>query len=766
MRSLRWLILLAIGLLAGFVGYTYHLRTNDQAHAKVAPAAVVPDNVNIQSEEWAFTQTQDGVEKARIRAKHMRQLKDQSKVELQGVTLEIPQKGSTNKKYDRIKTERAEFDQKNETLYADGEVEIFMDVPEGEEPSGRLLRILTSGLTFEKAGKAFTNREVSFEFDRGRGKSVGALYDTSLRELHLNQNVELIWTGTSPKTIPMKIQCGNAVYKEAESIVYLLPWAKFDRGPLHMEAGGSVVKLVKGRIDIVETQKATGVREANGRKIEYGAEAMVMFFAETGQVSKITGDTNARLTSTTGTSRTDVNADKLVMEFEAGEEESALSKAYAGGKAVLVSKPVAPAATDTRIVKSDTVELFMRPGGEEIERAETAAPSTLELIPNRPRQTHRWLNGERFFVAYGKDNQIEKFTTTGATTRSEPPPRADRKPNPPQLTWSKELEAHFDGKTGQMSRMMQKTDFRYEAGDRHAKANQADLDQTSEVILLAGAARVWDSTGSTSGDTIHINQKNNDFIAEGNVTSTRLPEKKPVAATASKNAPSSPMMNREETTQALARKMTARNGNRYILYEGNAVAWQGSNRIAADRIEIDRDNEMLKATGNVVSQFADRPQDNKNAAKQQQPVKNAAPTFTVVKAPEMIYTESDRVALYRGGIANLTRTGLVVKGKQIRAYLNESSEESTLSRAVVDGDVEIVQTGTGANAKRTRTGTAEHADYYPAEEKTILSGGRPRMVDSMKGTTEGRELTYFANSEKLIVDGAEQKRTESVIKRR
>ena len=762
MRSLRWLILLAIGLLAGFVGYTYHLRTNDQAHAKVAPAVVVPDNVNIQSEEWAFTQTQDGVEKARIRAKHMRQLKDASKVELQGVTLEIPQKGGV-KKYDRVKTERAEFDQKNETLYADGEVEIFMDVPEGEEPSGRLLRILTSGLTFEKSGKAFTQREVSFEFDRGRGKSVGALYDTSLRELHLNQNVELIWTGTSAKTIPMKIQCGNAVYKEAESMVYLLPWAKFDRGPLHMDAGGSVVKLVKGRIDIVETQKATGFREAKGRRIEYGADAMVMFFAETGQVSKITGDTNARLTSTTALAQTDVNADKLVLDFDAGEEESSLSKAHASGKAVLVSKPARTAVADTRIVKSETVELYMRPGGEEIERAETAAPSTLELIPNRPKQNHRWLNGDRFFVTYGKDNQIDRFTTTGASTRSEPPPRADRKPNPPVLTWSEELEANFDAKTGQLARMSQKTDFRYEAGERHAKSNQADLDQTTEVIVLSGAARVWDPTGSTSGDTIHINQKNNDFMAEGNVTSTRLPDKKPASGATTAAAKSTPMMNREETTQALARKMTARNGNRWILYEGNAVAWQGSNRIAADRIEIDRDNEMLKAVGNVVSQFADRPQDSKN--KQKKPV-SSAPTFTVVKAPEMIYTEVDRVALYRGGTSYLTRTGLAVKGKQIRAYLNESSEESTLSRAIVDGEAEIVQVGMGANAKRTRTGTAEHADYYPAEEKTILSGGHPRMVDSVKGTTEGRELIYFANTEKLIVDGTEQQRTESVIKRK
>lgn len=764
MRSLRWLILLAIGLLAGYVGYIYHSRTSGPGE-KTVPATPIADNVNVQSEEWTFTQTENGREKARMRARNFKQLKDESKVELEGVTLEIPHKD--DKQYDRIKTQRAEFDQKAEILYANGEVEIFMDVPEGEEPSGRLVKIITSGLYFEKAGKAHTERAVSFEFDRGSGRSVGALYDTSLRELHLIKNVQLTWKGAHKDALPMHIESGNAIYKEAESMVYLMPYAKFDRGALHMEAGGSVVKLKKGQIDIIETQKAKGVQEQPGRKIEYAADSLVMNFASGGQIAKITGDSNAQLHSTAKTSRTDVTCDKLILDFEPGQKESALTKAYAGGNSVLISTPVNNAnAGDTRVVKSDVVDLFMREGGEEIDRAETSAPSTFELIPNRPAQPHRWLAGERFFIKYGKENQIERFNTTSAATKTQPAVKPGaKKPEPMIFTWSRELEALFDPKTAQLSKLNQTTDFRYEAGDRKAKASRADLDQTNETILMTGAARVWDPTGSTNGDTIQLNQKNGDFVAEGNVTSTRLPEKKAKTTTA--------MMNREEATQATARKMTSANGNRLIRYEGNAVAWQGSNRITAQRIEIDRENEVLKAFGEVVSQFADRPEDQqkkkpKPGATAQAAAKKpgaagpgAAPTFTVVKAAELIYTETDRVALFKDN-AHLTRPGLSVKGKQIRAYLNESSEESTLSRAVVDGTAEIIQT----TPQRVRTGLSEHADYYPDEEKTILLGGKPRLLDSVKGKTEGRELVYFANNEKLIVDGVEQKQTESVIKRK
>ena len=760
MRGLRWLILLAIVALAGYVARTYRTRTEDQTQAAPKPATVLPEGVNIQSEEWTFTQSEKGREKARMRAKNFRQMKDSSKVELEGVTLEIPHKDG--KQYDRIKTAKAEFDQKAETLYADGAVEIFMDVPEGAEPTGRLIKIVTSGVWFERTGKAHTQRDVTFEFDRGSGKSTGALYDTSLRELHLNKNVELTWKGASKDAIPMRIESDNAVYRELESMVYLLPWAKLHRGGLDMDAGATVVKLKEGRIDIVETQMAKGVQEDPGkRRLEFGADFLVMTMTPEGQVTKITGDTKARLDSVTKTSRTAVTCDKVVMDFEPGKKESTLTKAYAGGKAVLVSTPLVNAG-ETRVIKSEVVELFMRAGGEEIDRAETAAPSSLELIPNRATQPHRWLNGERFLVRYGKENQIDHFETTAATTRTKPAPKPGaKKPEPLILTSSRKLDADFDPKSGQLAKLHQNEDFQYEAGDRKARSAKADMDQATEMILLSGAARVWDPTGSTTGDTVRLNQKTGEFIAEGNVTSTRLPDKKPGKATTA-------MMSHEDPTQATARKMTSLNNNRMIRYEGNAVTWQGSNRVTADRIEIDRENEVLRANGNVVSQFADRAEDKKKKpaapnAKAKAPVQTA-PVFTIVKAPELIYTEADRVAHYREG-AVLTRPGLNVKGQQIRAYLNDSSEESSLNRVVVDSSVEIVQS-TVTPQKRTRTGTSEHADYYPDEDKIVLLGGTPLLIDSIKGRTTGRELIYFSANEKLIVDGVEQKPTESVIKRK
>jgi lipopolysaccharide transport protein LptA len=139
----------------------------------------------------------------------------------------------------------------------------------------------------------------------------------------------------------------------------------------------------------------------------------------------------------------------------------------------------------------------------------------------------------------------------------------------------------------------------------------------------------------------------------------------------------------------------------------------------------------------------------------------AAPVFTVVHAPELRYSEKERLAYYHGG-AEMKRGPLVVTGKEIRAYLSPSDKDSSLEKAIADGDVKIVQKA----PDRTRVGVSEHAEYHAAEGKTVLEGGRPQFSDSTGRSTRGRRLTYFANNDKLLVEGEEGKPVESRILRR
>ena len=67
--------------------------------------------------------------------------------------------------------------------------------------------------------------------------------------------------------------------------------------------------------------------------------------------------------------------------------------------------------------------------------------------------------------------------------------------------------------------------------------------------------------------------------------------------------------------------------------------------------------------------------------------------------------------------------------------------------------------------KRTRTGTGEHGEYYADEQKVILNGGDPLLVDSVKGQTRGKQLTWWANNDRLLVNGVENRPADTLSAR-
>src|SRR5262249_43487403 len=156
------------------------------------------------------------------------------------------------------------------------------------------------------------------------------------------------------------------------------------------------------------------------------------------------------------------------------------------GHATAESKPVSKPGADTpetRILRSEVIKTTMRPGGQEIESVETDAPGALEFLPVRPDQPHRFMNGERIWIAYGPKNQIQTFRSINAFTETlNPKAKSVKQDPPPARTWSKELLATFQPNSSQLSKLEQSIDFRYEQGDRKAKAERALLDQPNNII--------------------------------------------------------------------------------------------------------------------------------------------------------------------------------------------------------------------------------------------------------------------------------------------
>jgi len=762
MRRTRWLLLLVILSIVAGIGITY--RSQRQALQKQAPAkpAMLPTEVSGVRDEFQHEHTEAGQRKWNIAARTVRQEKDSSQVQLEQVRLKIYNK--TGDEYDLVTSAKAAFDQNASRMYSEGDVEITLRVPVEGQPDRPLVNIKSSGVTFDvKASKASTDRATSFTFENGTGHSLGAFYDSTSRELHLRRDAEIDTKPPGPHAKPMKIQAGEVTYKEAESRIWLNEWARLARDNTLVNAASAIVQLRDDVLQQIDAFKAQGTDEYPKRKLEYAADELRVTYNDQGEVDHISGKTNARLVSTSEGSQTTMTSDFVDLALETVNNESVLKKAVGVGNATIESKPVAAPdgkLSETRVVRSESIEVRMRPGGREIDTVATLAPGRLDFIPNQPVQKPRHLSAQSMIMTYGPANQIQSFRATAVETETEPSAEERAKKQAVSKTRSKEMSAEFDAK-GQMKHMEQWGDFTYQEGDRRAQANKATMDADSNVMTLDTAARMWDATGATAADRIRIDQKSGDFSAAGHVSSSRQPDKK--------NSPSG-MLSGDEPVEALAGNMTSANHNRLLEYKEHVVMWQGADRVMADHVQIDREKKMFRADGSVVTQFLEKKSESgardretsADAAKATTSAQPAAPVFVVVKAANLVYTDQDRLAHYIGGVA-LNRPGLQVKADELRAVLSESKsddkknsdedDQSRLEKAFADGQVEIVQTA----PDRTRTGTGDHAEYYTDDERIILRGGQPQMLDSKKGYARGEELTYFVNDDRLLVSGGGSK---------
>lgn len=785
MRRFSVLIACAALVLAVLVAYTYARRAEkERGHEAKAPKRIDDRyDATATSWHWGKDDPRTNCPIVKAEASSFVALHDPSVFQLENMKLRLFNNGCSS--YTYVESAKAEFDTASGLMTSDGDVSIIMKIPSDRSPDAKensdLVHVRSSGVKYEtKTGKVDTDQPAAFQFAHGNGTSVGVDYDPTTHLLHMKSQVALNWFGKGPPENAMHISAGDVVYDEINGKVYLTPWSKLQRGPMTIAGGKSEVTLVDGLLHEVDSVNAAGTDEEENRHVTFGADKLIALFNDDGDMTQMKGESNARLSSTSQASKTVVTSQQAELHFDISTEtvngqerhDSILHEAFAKGNAVVESVPLPQPGVqlaETRILRSQAIELMMRPGGKNIESMRTDAAGQLEFKPNRPGGVHRTLDADDIRIAYGGANSIESFRGTHARTRTDKPATGEKKNGkpvpapPPSFTWSDELLAKFTPNSNQMATLEQKGHFRYEAGLRHATAAKAFLEQTINKITLTSDAKVWDNTGSTSGDVIILNQQNGDMDASGHVASTREPDQQ-------EDAQSSSMLDNQKPLQARADKMQTRDDNLKIRYEGHAILWQGANRLQADVVDIDRDAETLHASGNVVSELVDK-QDDRGA--DNQPVlKRVADTsdtkskkkkgpaiFTIVHAPELLYTDEDRLAHYTGGV-KLVRDNITMTSNELQAYLapDDSNKDkankkddsgSSLDHAVADGDVVLVEAANG----RTKTGTAQHCEYYPNQDKAVLTGGQPKVVDSRKGVTVGTKLTYYSKGDRLLVEG-------------
>jgi lipopolysaccharide export system protein LptA len=792
MRGTRWLILLAIAAILGGSAYFYQLDTRLARERTPKQPPMLPSDTNQTAVDYEYGQSTSGKTNYSVKAKKYRQIRDTPNYELEGLELHLAEKDQQH--YDLIKSAKAEFNQAEGRMFSDGEVEITLDVPLEGKPPHQLTTIKSSGVTFDsKTGKASTSRPAEFTFENGDGKSTGAAYDPQTHELHLTGGAAMNMRGQGKHSQVMHVEAGEIIYREAGSQVTLTPWSRMTRAETTIDAGLSIVVLKDKLVDAIDSQNVHGVDKYPDRELHYSADNVHVAYDDDGNVKTITGMGHAHVHQEGAGGMTDTTSEWANLEFVPGDTQSTLDHVVATKGVVIRSRPAPDKAgkrAEDRVLKSENVEIKMRGGGKEIASMRAHGPGTVEFFPNAPDQHHRLMSGEEMTINYGAKNVVKDFSATNASTLTyaaatkAKTPAANAKPEAPGKTSSRTLAATFDAR-GQIATMKQAGNFVYEDGDRHAKAASAFLDQQANTMDLETEARIWDTNGATDADKIHLIQKTGDYVADGHVMTSHVPDQ----STTDKKKPTGEMLDGDENIQGAAPHMSSANHNKLVHYEGGSVLWQGGDRIEAREIDIDREKHILSATGKVTTQFQDEDKkgnakdnakDDKTesggggaaivkvsvpvAVKPAAPAAPLPPVYTVVTSEKLIYTDTDRMAHYTGNVV-LNRPGLNVKSVDLRAYLNpkDSGEDSRLNHAIGDGKVEIVE----SRPDRQRIGRGEHGEYITKEDKVILRGNLADLYDSIKkDDSHGTELTYYTSDDRLLIAGAPTKLVTSHLQRK
>ena len=190
----------------------------------------------------------------------------------------------------------------------------------------------------------------------------------------------------------------DLVYNEAEQKIYLSPWSKLQRQTMNIQAQKSIVTLSddkrhQGKVRQIDAEQPKGTDDRKGRQVQYSADRMTAYFDDEGNMTEVVGNQHARVVSVQERAQTVITGDQADLHFEletkAGKDkpDSYLQSVIAQGNAVAESSPVEHPGvipTETRILRSETIDLDMKPGGQEVQEIHTPSKAQLEFKPNRP----------------------------------------------------------------------------------------------------------------------------------------------------------------------------------------------------------------------------------------------------------------------------------------------------------------------------------------------------------------------------------------------
>lgn len=740
MKLLRLFLLLGVSamLLALAWDYSESRRSSEDRQADLPET--LPVELNSKSGRWQWSQSSGESNRIEVSAGAFREVRDSMVFDLMDVELKIHHLHDS--KFDEITTGKALFQAKTGRLSS--EVPVMMRLglsANGESPGGKRPTVIrSSGVTFDsKAGISSTDRHTEYEFDGGRAESAGAHYDSQHRVFKMLSNARLYGEKRNAGTPAPVIRADELVYFEDAQRIDLHGNVVLERGTQRVSADDAFVFLQDGVLSRIEATHAAGVDSPPGRQIEFQADRLEVHYGTGNAVERIAGNGSARLRSTSAKSSTDVTAEWIDLRYAVPLEsiDSVLDEADARGAARLEWSSTARGPDGTRRLTSDWIHLKMRRGGEEVEKLTTMEPGKLELAAGSG-GAGRVLTAKTIEAEYASGNVIRQLQASGnVDVRTLPPAGGGAPPkSAPLHTSSERLLAEFKPQSGELEWLKQWDKFEFTQGDRSGSGGEATYRPEGERIEILRDAVVEEPSGRVQAARILLEQAREVMTAEGFVT-TSFQETRPPSGNGEAARPG--IFQAKDPVYASADRLIRNARAAQISYTGRARMWQRENRIEAERIDIYQVDRTLEAEGRVVT-FLSTSSIGPNGAAQ----------AMRVSAESLRYDDRASRVYYRGK-SELRRNDLTVLADTIEALLQPAAgrQASGLDWALARGGVKILERA----ANGARQGVGDEAEYWPNEERVVLSGEPARLTNQTGSETRGRTLTYSVDGDRLLVRG-------------
>ncbi len=752
------------------------------------PTAV---NVERQSTVLTFSKVEENRTIFTVEASKSTDFRGLNATDLEGVKITIF--GKDGGRHDTMETHTCRYAKDSGDINCAGDVDITLVSAEhwkaaGSKPgSPETMKVNTRAMIFNRAsGTAKTERDVRFTFANGSGQAVGAEYSSDQGTLRLQRNVQL---KLHPPTNPKKI--GEASAAKAEPVEVSGTRMDFSRdagtiflaGPAEAKTQTARLTAAAFLLELDENFRAKRViAKAAGRNVrpeftahsgkgqqQISADEMTATLAPQGWIMHAEASGSVSGEAVRGQETQSVKAQSASMEMVPGQNAPRLLVLKGAVDARTNSRGGAHSESDSDRRRLTTEELRLTFAEKAAEKGsgKSGGNGTRLVAADTPVSGRIEWNEAANAAAKAAQTVVQadqlglKFDAAGKASRLDARGNVQTERNlagaDQQTATAKNGFVELQPQ-GSWSRMELSEDVHLNEGQRAARADHAAFERADQSATLTGHAIARDATSLTAAKKLTFWQTTGAMRGEGGVHSSDLSARGGTVHLA-------PAASHISADQVAGNSKTGR-----ALYAGHARLWQGDSVLEADSIELLKNEKMMNAVGNVRAVFPQAPGNLKDST----PGGNASP-----KPPVLWHAQSAKMTYWdQENRARLERDVVVqspddkINSALLDLYFTQapsaaaagasSAVEAANGKAMTVGAKQIsraVAAGSVMVQQGDRRATAEHGEYTAADGKFVMTGGNPTIFDASKGTTVGRQLTFFLADATIIVDSENGSRT-------